>query len=148
MTIELSDLTATGDANGLDFQDAQSGTFVSSGAGVLRTEAQAKTWYARFVRPQIARCFADAFKSGLGKDAKVRIVSAGRVAFPHVTQDVAAYRVVGSVSLAGQRVRMVLDVAILHHGRADAVVLALGLGKPFAPFRSLATVVARRMARA
>jgi len=148
MKIDLSDLTETGDANGLEFQDQQTGTYVSSGAGLMLTEAQAKTWYSRFVRPQLAHCLGQVFESGFPKAAKARIAVASRVGFPHVAQDVSAYRVAGSVSLSGRRVPIVLDVAIMHHGRGDAIVLALGIGKPFAPFRSLATLVGQRLARA
>lgn len=146
---DQSDLTETGRAEGPELSNDALGAYVSSTIGVFSTATQARTWWTRVVRPQLARCLGDVFRSGAqGPQTKVRITSTARVAFPRVTQDSAEFRVAAALTISGRPVKAFLDIVVLHHGRVDAAVIAAGIARPYADFRKVALAVARRMARA
>lgn len=148
---DLSDLTLTG-ASDSGF-DHQSGGYVAAFASVYRTDANARTGFARLAKPALARCLAQFFEQGVvGEGGTVTISKQAKVAFPAVAPRVAAYRVTCRVGTPGstQTVPFGIDLIMLGRGRGEVVLLtmATGTGIMRADLRSFARLLSSRMQKA
>jgi hypothetical protein len=148
---DLSDLTLTGEKKS-EFSHPSFG-YVAGFVSVYRTDANARTEFARVAKPALARCLGLFFKEGVVQaGGTVTIVKQGQVAFPKVAERVAAYRVVCRVGSPGstQKTQFTVDLIILGRGRGEVVMLAVaaGTGIVQADQRSLARLLASRMQKA
>ena len=97
-----SDLTLTGEAES-DFEHAQAVLFVGSGSEVFATKDDAVKSWTRSDKPATARCLGYFFKQGqTNKSTKVRIVSAGRMAFPKLAPRTTAFKVVARLTITNE----------------------------------------------
>jgi hypothetical protein len=150
-----SDLTLTGDAEA-DFEHTQGLPSVSSYAEVWASKAEALTSWARGVKPALARCLGSFFQQGVTEPGvEVKIVSAGRMAFPKLAPRTAAFKVVARVSgtdETGQAtaVTFTLHLLAFGHGRGDTAMLAIapGAGLATADLRGFGRLLASRLAAA
>lgn len=151
---DQSDLTKTGDADSPDFvrETNSQFAFLASQASVFKTAGQMATSWSRVIRPNFARCFAEAVAEGIGEggDAKFALRSAGTLAFPRLAPRTAAYRVTGTVTVEGQKVPVWFDVIAMSRGRSVALLLfaALLTAPDGQEERAIARAVATRQAAA
>lgn len=148
-----SDLTITGEAQSPDFQLTQPGVYVTVGstANVYRTMRDAGASWKRGTSAQTTTCFADIIRLSAPRGQRVKIVSSKRLEFPKVAPMTAAFRVVATLTLSGnRRVRAYIDAIILQHGRVQSGVVFTSLGRPVGQTDQLglAALLADRMAKA
>jgi len=137
--LDDSDLTLTGEAESGAF--AAPGVFLSSLGQVYESVADSNTSWGRGTSTAGERCA----REELGKQFRGQglvVQSFRRVAFPRLAERSASYRLV----VAGQGLRVFVDVVVLKQGRAQAAVL---FGSALAPFPKdvevrLARIVERR----
>ncbi len=150
--LDESDLTITGEAQSPDFQLSQPGLFVTIGSttNVYRSLGEAGKSWKRGTSAQTTTCLADIVRLSAPPGQRVSIVSAKRLTFPRVAPMTSAFRVVATLTIAGNRVRAYVDAIILQHGRIQSGVVFTSLGRPVgqADELSLTALVADRMARA
>lgn len=149
-----ADLVLTGEAEA-DFEAPGGLPAVFSFANVFRTTAHANASWTRAVRPALATCLARLFKEGLEAEGhKAAITRSGKIAFPKVAPRTAAFRVVMRVTVTengkSTTLPLTLYVVALGHGRGDVGMMAMGFGNsvPLANVRTLAAVLAKRLAAA
>jgi hypothetical protein len=145
--LDESDLTITGEAESPTW--TQGVGFVASAANVYATVADANASWTRGARGAGTRCLRDQLADEFATQG-VALESLRKVAFPRVSERTVAYRITLSGTVQGTTVRVVVDLVILKHSRAQA---ALYFGSAFVPAAkadevALARVVARRMAGA
>ena len=149
--LDESDLTITGEAQSPDFQLSQPGLFVTIGSttNVYRSLGEAGRSWKRGTSAQTTTCLADIVRLSAPPGQRVSIVSAKRLTFPKVSPMTAAFRVVATLTIAGNRVRAYVDAIILQHGRIQSGVVFTSLGRPVgqAEELGLTALVADRMAR-
>jgi len=145
---DQSDLTENGDAKSPNFTLA-SGSFVSSSTSIFKTASQGRTAYARVVQPKLPNCLAEAFRKGAGA-SNATIVSAKEIAFPKLAERSNAYRIAATVKAGTQKIKVVLDVAVLNSAKVDTVIFFAGIGGAFSSSfeRSVASKLAIRAAKA
>jgi hypothetical protein len=149
--VDESDLTVTGDTTSPDFSLDSVGVAVGSSASVYETVRDSNTAWQRAGTPAAVRCFADLVRLGAPRAAGVKIVSARRIPFPGLPSKSIAYRVVATIKVAGRgTVRAYFDAVLLKRGALQSalVVSSLGAPVPLAQERTLAAVLAGRMAKA
>jgi len=149
-----SDLVLTGEAEA-GFASAEGIPSFNSSSSVYKTERDALASWTRSVKPALAACVARTLKQGFsGSGAKVTVLSQGQIAFPKLSPRTAAYRVAFNVSYtqAGNTttVPFVVYLIALGSGRGDVGVMVAAAKKslPAADLRTLASLVARRLAAA
>ena len=151
-SLDESDLTIVGEAESPDFQFVQPGIYVTVGstANVYRTLQEAGKSWTRGTSAQTATCFADIVRLSAPKGQRVTIVSAKRLQFPKVAPRTAAFRVVATLTIAGNRVRAYIDAIVLQDGRIQSGLVFTSLARPVgrADALGLAAVLAQRMAKA
>jgi len=145
--LDESDLTITGEAKSPTW--SQNIGFVASAVNVYANVADANASWARGTRGAGIRCLRDQLADEFATQG-VALESLRKVAFPRVAERTIAYRVTLSGTVQSTTVRIVVDLVILKHSRAQA---ALYFGSAFAPAAkadevALARVTARRMATA
>jgi hypothetical protein len=147
-----SDLTLSGEAEA-DFE--QGLLLIASASEVFATKADALKSWARNDKPAVARCLGYLFQQGqTDKSTKVKIVSAGRVAFPKLAPRTAAFKVVARLTITDKGKKTTLPVTIqllaFGQGRGDVSLLAIGpgLGIPIAALREFGKHFAARLAAA
>ena len=145
--LDESDLTVTGEAESPTW--AHGVGFVATVVNVYATVADANASWARGTRGAGTRCLRDQLADEFATQG-VALESLRNVAFPRLAERTVAYRVTLSGTVQGTTVRVVIDLVILKHSRAQA---ALYFGSAFAPAAkadevALARVTARRMAAA
>ena len=150
--LDESDLTITGEAQSPDFELSQPGLYVTIGSttNVYRSLGEAGKSWKRGTSAQTTTCLADIVRLSAPRGQRVSIVSAKRVTFPKVAPMTAAFRVVATLTISGNRVRAYVDAIILQHGRIQSGVVFTSLGRPVgqADELGLAALVSDRMARA
>jgi hypothetical protein len=112
-----SDLVLTGAA---ETKFKQLGIEFDSEAQVLRTAQMVKLdWQRSVLAPGLLPCLRSVLAKSSGPTAK--IVSVGRIAFPHVSQYTSAIRVLLDVKNASSTapVRVFVDVVLVGHGRTE-----------------------------
>jgi len=145
--LDESDLVLTGEAESPTW--IQGAGFVASAANVYATVTDANASWTRGTRGAGTRCLRDELADEFATQG-VALESLRKVAFPRVAERTVAYRVTLSGTVQGTTVRVVIDLVVLKHSRAQA---ALYFGSAFAPPAkadevALARVAARRMAAA
>ena len=148
---DLSDLTLSGESES-EFEHP-GGAYVAAFASVYRTDANARTGFARVAKPALARCLAHFFEEGVVEEGgTVTITKQVKVSFPKIAPRVAAYRVVCRVGTPGsaQTVPFAVDMIMLGRGRGEVVMLAMAAGPGIAQadVRSFARLLASRMQKA
>jgi hypothetical protein len=149
-----SDLVLTGEAEA-GFASGEGIPSFNSSSSVYKTEHDALASWTRSVKPALAACVSRTLKQGFsGSGAKVTVLSQGQIAFPKLSPRTAAYRVAFNVSYtaAGNTttVPFVVYLIALGSGRSDVGVMVAAAKKslPTADLRTLASLVARRLAAA
>jgi hypothetical protein len=149
-----SDLTLNGEAEA-DFEHTQGVRFVASAAEVFATEADARKSWTRSDKPATARCLGYLFSQGqTNTSTKVRIVSAGRMAFPKLAPRTAAFKVVARLAITESgkttTVPVTIQLIAFGQGRGDTSMIAItpGAGVPVAELRLFGKVLAARLAAA
>jgi hypothetical protein len=145
--LDESDLTVTGEAESPTW--TQGAGFVVSAVNLYATVTDSRASWARGSRGAGTRCLRDQLASEFATQG-VALESLRKVAFPRVAQRTVAYRVTLSGNVQGVTIRVVIDLVVLMHARAQA---ALYFGSAFAaPAKAdevaLARITARRMATA
>lgn len=145
--LDESDLTVTGEAESPTW--TQGAGFVVSAVNVYATVTDANASWTRGTRGAGTRCLRDQLADEFATQG-VALESLRKVAFPRVAERTVAYRVTLSGTVQGTTVRVVIDLVVLKHARAQA---ALYFGSAFAPPAkadevALARITARRMATA
>ena len=150
--LDESDLTIVGEAESPDFQLLQTGIYLTIGstANVYRTLGEASRSWTRGTSAQTTTCFADIIRLSAPKGQRVDIVSAKRLQFPKVAPRTAAFRVVATLTISGNRVRAYVDAIVMQDGRIQSGLVFTSLGRPVgrAAELGLAAVLAERMSKA
>jgi hypothetical protein len=149
-----SDLTLTGEAEA-EFEHAQGVASVSSFSEVFASKADALKSWTRSDKPALARCLGYFFRQAATEPGtQVKIISAGRMAFPKLAQRTLAVKVVARVTVTAngeaQTVPVTIQFVALGHGRGDTAMLAVspGAGLAAADLRAFGQLLARRLAAA
>ena len=125
--LDESDLTLTGKAESSTFTG--SFTFASSEAQIYESVADANASWRRGTSAAGTACLRDGLRREFAKEG-LKLVSLRKIAFPRIAQKSAAYR----IALAGQSqsvtVRVILDVIVLMHLRAQVGVFIGSLVPP------------------
>lgn len=101
------------------------GFVLDSGAQVLRTAAMVrKDWRRTVLAPPVTPCLRQSFAKSLGSAGK--LVSFGRVAFPHVATRTRAYRAVADVKSSLGTVPLDIDFVAFGAGRNELNVTISG----------------------
>jgi hypothetical protein len=143
-----SKLVETGEQDSAEF--TRVGGFVTSTAAIFRTAKDAQTGWNLEVRPQLLDCLAEALDQTSPGNATVRIVSRGRLAYPHLAPRTAAFYVKLAFNVQGIKFGADLRVVCLGKGRANLALMTLSPGKPLLPLpagldRTLATKLTQRL---
>ncbi len=111
-------IVEVGGAASPDFSYGTTGPFVSQETSVYATAAEARTYWARAVRPGLLACVAQNVEALAAKGAKVAITRRETLPFSSSAPRAAAYRVVARVN----RLTLYFDVILLGSGRAIAAI--------------------------
>ena len=149
-----SDLTLTGEAES-DFEHTQGLLSVASHSEVYATKADALKSWTRSDKPATARCIGYFFREGVtAEGTKVKIISAGRMAFPKLAPRTTAFKVVARLNVTDSgktsTVPVTIQLIAFGQGRGDTAMLAIspGTGIPTADLRAFGQVLASRFAAA
>jgi hypothetical protein len=145
-----SKLVETGEQNSPEF--TRVGGFVSSTAAVFKTSRDAQTGWNLEVKPKILDCLSEGLNQGTPSGATIRIVSKGKLAYPHLAQRTTAFFVRLAFNVQGIKFNADLRVVCLGKGRANLALMTLSPGSPLMPLpagldRKLATKLAQRLNR-
>jgi hypothetical protein len=126
------------------------GGFVSSTAAIFRTSKDAQTGWNLEVRPQLLNCLAEGLDQSSPSGATVRIVSKGKLPYPHLAPRTAAFFVRLAFNVQGIKFNADLRVVCLGNGRANVALITLSPGQPLMPLptgldRRLASKLAQRL---
>jgi hypothetical protein len=148
-----SDLTLTGEAEA-SFEHPQ-GLFIGSHSEVFATRDDALKSWTRSDKPATARCLGYFFSQDVTeKGTTVKIVSAGRMAFPKLAPRTAAFKVVARLTITDNSKKTTVPATIqliaLGQGRGDTSMLAVspGTGVPTDDLRAFGKAFAARLAAA
>jgi hypothetical protein len=143
-----SRLVETGEQDAPEF--TRVGGFVTSTAAVFRTSKDAQTGWNLETKPQLLDCLAEGLGQTTPSGATVRIVSRGKVAYPHLAPRTAAFYVRLAFNVQGIKFNADLRVVCLGKGRANVALMTLSPGRPLMPLpagldRRLASKLAQRL---
>ena len=111
---KLADLVVTGDAES-DFKDGDVLVFDSQ-VSILQTAQMVRLdWHRSIETPGALSCLRSHVASAVGG----RLISAQRLAFPHVATFTAAFRVVFDVITSGETIRYFVDAVALAKDRTE-----------------------------
>jgi hypothetical protein len=144
--LNFSDLTITGRADSKDFVQAEA-TTATSLAGIFLNEQQARTAFKRLASETLAKCFSDYMRSQSSSDVKITRTSFGRLQFPHMADQTAAYQIVIGLESQGLSPSAYVDLVFIRQTRAVAVLAFVDVFSPFDEQHKeqLARTVAGRM---
>jgi hypothetical protein len=124
---------------------ASLGVEIDSEAQVLRTAAMVRRdWQRTILAPQVIPCLRQGFTKSLGSNAK--LVSFGRIAFPHIMSRTRAFRAVASVQTAVNTVRLEIDFVAMGSGRNELTLTLVGPAAAQRAFHSTEVRLARVLA--
>jgi hypothetical protein len=138
----------TVDGSDFDKSDEQS---VSSTATIAETEDQARAAMARLRGQGVLDClrttFRDELRETLGSEATLRSVEVDELPVSDAGDESVGLRLVATVGVQGQTVRITSDVTAIRRERAVAFLVTNGVNSPFpqAERTGLATKMAGRM---
>jgi hypothetical protein len=135
---KVSDLVLTGAAKS-DFTGP--GVMITSQTDVLESSAMVAADWRRTVGN--AAYMACSRREYIESDARFKVVSFKKVAFPKLTRYAARYRLVADYGDPQSSVRVLVDVILLGHGRTE---ISLMLSTPYAD-RAVADAAERRLAK-
>jgi hypothetical protein len=142
---DFSAFTITGKASSL-FAELSGGAVLSA-VEVYKTRAQAIGDFRTGAKPAFAKCIRHAFETvvarGAGETAKT--ISSRMVPAPRVGERSALYRLVGTLTLQGQTIRVYMDVLAFQRGRSITALEPSGFGGRIRGQTALARVIAARM---
>jgi hypothetical protein len=148
-----SDLTLTGESEAV-FEHPQ-GLLIGSYSEVFATKDDALKSWTRSDKPGTARCLGYFFRQDFTqKGTAVKIVSAGRMAFPKLAPRTTAFKVVARMTITQDgktgTVPITLQLIAFGQGRGDTSMIAVtpGTGIPMAELRALGKVLAARLVAA
>jgi hypothetical protein len=142
-----SDLTLTGKAKSPAFTRGL--VALSSAAQVFVSVADANASWRRGTSATGKRCLAETIRRGFAQQG-IRLQSMRNLAFPRLSQQTVAYRLVLSVQSANGEVPVIADLVVLLHSRAYVGLFFISGLSPIAKAEEerLARLTARRMATA
>jgi hypothetical protein len=142
---DFSAYTITGKASSLFAQPG--GGAVLSAVEVYKTRAQAIGDFRTGAKPAFAKCIRHAFETEIarGTGGTAKTISSRMVPAPRVGERSALYRLVGTVTLQGQTIRVYMDVLAFQRGRSITALLSTGFGGRIRGQTTLARVIAARM---
>ena len=145
-----SRLTETGEQDSPEF--TRVGGFVTSTAAMFKTSKDAQTGWSLEVKPQLLDCLSEGLDQTSTSGATIRIVSKGKLAYPHLAPRTAAFYVRLAFNVQGIKFNADLRVVCLGKGRANLALMTLSPGQPLMPLpagldRRLATKLAQRLDR-
>ena len=145
-----SDLVETGERESPEFN--RNGSFVASMAAVFRSSAHAQSAWDREMKMHLLDCLAEGLDQTSTSGATIRIVSKGKLAYPHLAPRTAAFYVRLAFNVQGIKFNADLRVVCLGKGRANLALMTLSPGQPLMPLpagldRRLATKLAQRLDR-
>lgn len=142
---DFSAFTITGKASSLFVQ--LGGGAVLSAVEVYKTRSQAIGDFRAGAKPAFAKCLRYAFERdvarGAGGTAKTKW--SRMVPAPRVGERSALYRLVGTLSVRGQTIRVYMDVLAFQRGRSITALISSGFGGRLSGQTTLARVIAARM---
>jgi hypothetical protein len=146
LKLDLGDLTVTGKASSRDFVNGQI-TSATSAARLFANEQQARAAYKRIASEKLTKCFSDFMRSQSTSDAKVTDTSFGRLGFPKLADESAAYQIAVTLKAQGLTPTVYVDLVFIRQTRATAILLFIDLFSPFDEQlkEQLARTVAGRM---
>jgi hypothetical protein len=141
-----SDLVAVGAAE--TTWDRPTTYEIDSEAQVLRTAAMVRRdWRRTVIAPQVLPCLRKTFRELIGSSG--RLLSLGRLAFPHLTRYTRAFRVLATLGSGTNRERFESDFVAMGAGRNEVSLSLTAAGGKAAWLRAqelrLARVLAHRM---
>jgi len=141
---DVSAFTITGKAQSVF---ARQGGAVFSTVEVYATRAQAVGDLRTAAKPALAKCIRQAFETGFARAAggRARTISSQMVPAPRVGERSALYRLVGTLTVQGQTIRVYMDVLAFQRGRSITALLSSGFGGPIRGQTALARLIAARM---
>jgi hypothetical protein len=142
---DLSAFTITGKASSL-FVQVGAGAVLSA-VEVYKTRTQAIGDFRTGAKPALAKCLRHAFEVDFARAAggTAKTISSRMVPAPRVGERSASYRLVGTLSVKGQRVRVYMDVLAFQRGRSITALFSTGFGGRISGQTVLARVIAARM---
>jgi len=143
-----SRLVETGEQDSPEF--TRVGGFVTSTAAVFRTSKDARAGWNLEVKPRLLDCLAEGLDQTTPSGATIRIVSRGKLAYPHLAPRTAAFYVRLAFNVQGIKFNADLRVVCLGSGRANIALMTLSPGQPLMPLpagldRRLASKLAQRL---
>jgi hypothetical protein len=144
-----SKLVETGEQSSPEF--TRVGGFVSSAAAVFRTARDAQASWNLEVKPQLLDCLAESLRQTSTGNATIKIVSRGKLPYPHLTPRTAAFYVRIGFVVQGIKFDANVRIVCLGRGRADLFLMTFSPSSPLAPLpagldRKLAGKLAQRLA--
>jgi hypothetical protein len=142
---DFSAFTITGKASSL-FVELGGGAVLSA-VEVYKTRAQAIGDFRTGAKPAFAKCIRHAFETGVARGAgeTAKTISSRMVPAPRVGERSALYRLVGTLTLQGQTIRVYMDVLAFQRGRSITALESSGFGGRIRGQTALARVIAARM---
>lgn len=144
--LKFNDLTVSGKADSKNFVHGEA-TLATSSAGIYLNEQQARAAFKRAATDKLAKCFSDYMQSQSTSDVKITRTSFGRLRFPQIGDESAAYQIAIGLESQGLTPTAYVDLVFVRQTRALAL---LGFVDVFSPFdeqmkEELARTVAGRM---
>lgn len=147
-------IVETGAAASPHFAAAAIGPFVFQTAYVYATAAQARTFWRRAVRPELARCLSQTVAQGSTQDVRFTVGKTQVLALPRIGERSAAYRVPATATIAptqttpGQTVPAYFDLLLIGRGTGMSAITLVALAEPVSNGLELAfaRAAARRLA--
>jgi hypothetical protein len=144
-----ADLVETGKVDSSIFTAPDTFSQVFSTVGVFKTVAQARSSWGRTASLAALECFSQLITANAPAGSTISALSKGKLAFPKVSERIAAYRLVIGVAPEGAKasVKLYLDRILLGAGRANVSTIMFSLGQPYpAAFeQKLAKAIAARL---
>jgi hypothetical protein len=136
-----SDLVLTGAA---ETRWARGELDLNSEAQVLRTARMVKLDWQRSVQtPGFVPCLRSKFAKALG--ARVKLVSFNRIAFPHIGQYAAAFRLLADAKSGGRTVRVMLEPILFGRSRTEITLIVTATAASTASASAAAVRLARTL---
>ena len=141
-------IVETGAATSPSITYDTTGPFILQKTSVYATAGEAKTYWQRAVTPGLVTCAVQTLQAVEARGVKVAITSQGKLPFSTSLPQTSAYRVVGRLTSANNKVTNYFDVIILGEGRAITVITVSSFkaAPPAAFERALARLVITRLA--
>jgi hypothetical protein len=141
---DFSAFTITGKAQSVF---ARQGGVVVSVVEIYPTRAQAIGDFRTGTKPAFVKCLRYAFETDFARGAggTAKTMSSRMVSAPRVGERSVLYRLVGTLTVQGQTIRIYMDVLAFQRGRSITALFSTGFGGPIRGQTALARLIAARM---